>query len=115
MGALRGANLVLRFLLELAALAALATFGYWGATVNKVPMVRVTLAIVLPACVAIIWGMFISPKARIQTGTYGRAGLGLIVFLGAAIALVSRGHGTPGMVFGVLAVINATLMIVWTH
>jgi hypothetical protein len=111
-GVFRVANLVLQFLLELAALSA---FGYWGATVNGAPMVRVTPAIVLLAYVAIIWGMFISPKARIPTGTYGRAGLGLIVFLVAALALVSRGHETLGMVFGVLAVTTATLMIVWTH
>jgi hypothetical protein len=58
--------------------AALSAFSYWGAAINGVPMMRVALAIVLPVCAAIIWGMFISPKARIPTGIYGRVGLGLI-------------------------------------
>jgi uncharacterized membrane protein YkgB len=59
--------------------------------------------------------MFISPKARIPTGIYGRTGLGLVVFIVAVLALVSREHVTLGTVSGVLAVTNAVLMLAWSQ
>jgi hypothetical protein len=46
------ANLALRFVLEL---AALATLGYWGATADKGRLVRVGLAVAAPLVAAIAW------------------------------------------------------------
>ena len=98
----RWANLLLRFLLELAALAA---FGYWGWTISGGWVARAT--------VAVIWATFISPKARIPTGPVGRALLGLVVFLLAAAALWTRDQHRWAMVYGSLAVISSALMLVW--
>ena len=53
---LKGANLALRFLLELAALAAV---GYWGWDAGG-PL----LAIAAVAAVAVVWGLFVAPKRR---------------------------------------------------
>jgi len=72
---------------------------------------RVALAIALPVFVAIIWGIFISPKATIPTGIYGRAGLGLIVFAVAALALMSREQSALATALAVLAITNAVLML----
>jgi hypothetical protein len=104
---LRAGNLVVRFLLELAALAA---FGYWGVTTAASRVVQVALAIVLPTTMAIVWGLFISPKARFPTRELGRASLGLVVFLLAAAALWGRDRTTLAMTYGCLAVVSSVLV-----
>jgi hypothetical protein len=109
MGALRIINLGVRFFLELAALAA---FGYWGATLRASGALRAGLAIVLPLAVAILWGLFISPKARYSTGRPGQVGLGLIVFLVAALLLHDRSHVTMAAVFAATAVVSSALLYV---
>jgi Protein of unknown function (DUF2568) len=110
MDGLRVANLALRFLLELSALAAVA---YWGATTATGRVSRIGLAIALPTIVAIAWALFISPKARIPTGPFGRAFLGLIVFLLAAAALWSRDRPALAIIYGSLAIISSVLILVW--
>ena len=110
MNALRAGNLAVRFFLELAALAAVA---YWGATTAAGRVSRVGLAVALPSLVAVVWALFISPKARIPTGSFGRAFLGLVVFLLAASALWSRDRTALAMVYGSLAVISSVLILVW--
>ena len=56
------ANLALRFLLELAALAAMS---WWGWETGGSTAARLALAIVFPLAVAFVWGTFIAPKARV--------------------------------------------------
>jgi len=107
MSALRIINLGIRFLLELAALAA---FGYWGATLRTSGALRALLAIVLPLAVALLWGLFISPKARYSAGRPGQVGFGLVVFLAAALLLRERGHDAMATGFAVTAVISSALL-----
>jgi hypothetical protein len=100
----KAANLGLRFLLELCLLAALA---YVGLQVN------VVLAVVLPVAAAVVWGMFVSPKARypvslpvwiaLQAGLFGVAVIGLIV----------AGSVVLGIVFGVAVAANLALVLFW--
>lgn len=62
MEAIKMLNLALRFVLELALLAA---FGYWGfKTGGRLPA-RWLLGIGVPLLAAMIWGMFLSPKASL--------------------------------------------------
>ena len=110
MDILRAGNLALRFLLELGTLASLA---YWGATTSSGRAIQIALAIALPAVVAALWGMFISPKARVPTGPLGRAVLGLLVFLVAAAALWSRGRSIMAVTYGAFAVVSSILILVW--
>jgi hypothetical protein len=107
MSALRVINLGVRFLLELGALAA---FGYWAATLRESGVLRALLAIVIPLAVALLWGLFISPKARYSTGRPGQVGLGLLVFLVAALLLRERGHVAMAAIFAVTAVISSVLL-----
>src|SRR5690606_25875426 len=58
----KSANLVLRFLLELAALAALA---HWGATASTRVLPRIVLGIGAPLAMATFWGIFVAPRARV--------------------------------------------------
>ena len=105
--ALRVANLAVRFLLEL---ASLGTFAYWGATLPVGRGLRSAAAVAIPLAVAVLWGIFISPKARIPTGRLGRAGLGLVVFLAAAAALHARGQTRLALGFGVVAVVSSLVL-----
>jgi hypothetical protein len=110
MDALRVSNLALRFLLEL---GALTTFGYWGATSGAGRVVSILLALGLPSIAAALWGLFISPKARFATGAFGRAFLGLLVFLLAAAALWSRGRIPLAATFASLAVVSSVLILIF--
>ena len=107
MAALRAINLGVRFFLELAALAA---FAYWGATLSASSLSRIAAALALPVAVGVIWGLFISPKARVPTGRLGRAGLGLVVFLAAAMALFDRGHAAAAQAFAAVAIMSSLVV-----
>ena len=107
MALLRLVNLGVRFLLELASLAALA---YWAATLHLGSAGRALLALLVPAAAVAFWGLFVSPKARFPTGRGGRAGLGLLVFLAAAGALDARGHDGLAGAFAAVAVVSSILL-----
>jgi Protein of unknown function (DUF2568) len=83
MQAVKAANLALRFFLELAALAALA---YWGWGVSWV------LAIAAPAAWIALWATFGSPKARVALSTPQRIAFEALVFAAAAAALWAAGQ-----------------------
>ena len=55
--------------LELAALAALA---YWGAVTPDSTVLKVVLAIGAPLLAALVWGTFVSPKARFEVAPHWR-------------------------------------------
>jgi hypothetical protein len=82
-------NHVLRFTLELCALAALA---YWGAHVEANRITTLALAILAPLLAAVAWGLFVSPKARIRAPGLIRLGVECAVFLSAAGCLVAAGE-----------------------
>ena len=107
MATLRVINLAVRFLLELAALAA---FAYWAARLDASRGVRILLAILAPLVVAAFWGLLVSPKARFSTGRAGQVGLGLMVFLAAAAALFVRGQSVLGIAFACIAVVSSALL-----
>ena len=77
------ANLALRFLLELAALTALA---YWGWGVSWV------VAIAAPAAWIALWATFGSPKARVTLSATQRIAFEAVVFGAAAVALWAAGQ-----------------------
>jgi hypothetical protein len=58
----KGANLGLRFALELSALAATAYWGYHAAD----GAVRWVLAIAAPLAVIVVWALFVSPKRTVE-------------------------------------------------
>jgi hypothetical protein len=81
----RAANLALKFLLELAAIAALA---YWGATAaDGVP--AVALAVGAPALFIVLWGRFAAPRAAHRLPARSRIPFELGLFALAALAWCS--------------------------
>jgi hypothetical protein len=82
------ANLLLRFVLEL---AALATFAWWGYRLDHL-IFRWVLAVALPIAAAALWAVFAVPgdpsrSGRTVVATAGRLRLlGELAFFGAAVA-----------------------------
>ena len=106
---MRGANLVVRFLLELSALAATA---YWGfATASG--FTQFVLGLGAPALVALVWGLFVSPKAKVELPRPAQFAIELLVFAAAALALIVADQPVLGIVLGGLELVSGTLNYVW--
>jgi hypothetical protein len=107
---IKSANLALRFILELCALAAL---GYWGFQTGQNVFVKIGLAIAAPLLAAVVWGTFIAPQAAVPVPVWAWLVLQVAVFGCAAAGLVATGHRTLAVVFVLTVVINGVLMYVW--
>lgn len=107
---IKSANLGLRFLLELCALAAL---GYWGFHMGKGWLARVGLGLGAPLAAALVWGAFVAPLARFSVPEPVRLGLELVVFGSGVAALYTAGRPTLAWAFALTVVVNRSLMFVW--
>jgi hypothetical protein len=107
---LKGANLGLMFLLELAVYGAVA---WWGFTLPGGPIVRLLAGLGAPALFAVVWAVFGSPKAKIPLRGLGRAVLEVLWFGGGALAFLSVAGLATATVFAAAFVVNAVLRIVW--
>ena len=97
MSAVRSANLVLRFALELATLAALAV---WGAEASDITALNVLLAIAAPVVAATVWGLVVSPRARVDRGPIVRVAVELAVFASGVVALLAAGREGGALALG---------------
>ena len=102
-------NLTIRFLLELAALAAL---GYWGWHQSDGPL-RYVLALGIPLIAAAAWGIFAVPndpsrsgQAPVPVSGLVRLGLELVFFCFATWALFDLGLTTLGWAMGIVVLIH---------
>jgi hypothetical protein len=106
---LKSANLAVKFLLELAAFAALA---YWGARTGHGGW-AVVAAIAAPLAAVLVWGLFAAPRAKRRLPVAARAPLELAVFGLAAGGLAAAGAVTLAIVFGAVVIVNALLLTVF--
>jgi hypothetical protein len=104
--AVKYANLGVRFLLELCALAA---FGYWGYHIEQGQAVKVALASGLPLLGALVWGLGASPKAPLVAGP-SRWITQTVVFAVAVVALAAAGQPRLAIIFAVVVALNAALL-----
>jgi hypothetical protein len=109
-GGLKAINLAARFFLELAALAA---FGYWGFTAGQGPVLKIVLGLGAPTLVAVLWGMFVAPKAPRRLADPARLALEVAIFGMATLALVTEGLMTLALVFAVAVTVSLILMFAW--
>jgi Protein of unknown function (DUF2568) len=100
--AARAANDVLRFCLELTALAGLAV---WGRRTGPTG-VNVALAIAAPLAAAALWGAFVAPKARRHPRDPWRLLLEVTVFGAGSLAWAAAGLERAAVAVGVLAVLH---------
>lgn len=104
---MRGLNLALKFLLEI---AALASFGYaaYGSTRN--PVLAVAAAFLVPLAAAVIWGVFAAPKSQRRLREHGLLIFETLFFAAAALALVLAGDRSGGIVLFTLFLLNAAML-----
>lgn len=107
---MKSVNLALAFVLELAALAA---FAYWGFNTGDSSLVHVVLGLGVPVLAAALWGIFAAPKSsrRLQGGAWWV--FKVVFFALASAALFVAGQPTLGLVLGVVAAVNLVLLYVW--
>ena len=102
-----GANLALRFALELAALAALAL---WGAQATSSAAANVALAVVAPAAAAGIWAVWSAPRARRRLHGRALVALELAILVSSGIALAEAGHVLLACALVAIAVANGMVL-----
>jgi hypothetical protein len=102
---LRGLTLTVRFLCELAMLAAL---GYWGFTVAD-GIGAWVLGLGAPLAAAVVWGAWVAPKARWPVPIQTRVVIELVLFGAAAGALAVAGQPMLAVVLGVAALATSLL------
>jgi hypothetical protein len=107
MQALKTVNLGLRFLLELGALVALA---YWGFSTGDSVVVEVVLGLGAPLAMAVVWGLFIAPKARVPLALPVRIVLELLVFAAAVAALAAAGQPALAVAFAVAVIVSELIL-----
>ncbi len=97
-------NLGLRFALELCLLVAL---GIWGFSQNAV------LGIAAPLVAAVVWGLWIAPKAKRRLRDPARLVLELLLFAAAGAALAAADHVLAAAVFLAAVAVSEVLMLAW--
>jgi hypothetical protein len=101
-------NLAARFLLELAAVAAL---GWWGYQATDSP-VRFVLALAAPALLVVVWARLIAPKADSPLPPDVRIVVGSVLLLLASAALWTAGQPTIGLALAAAIIVNTVLLFV---
>ena len=71
------------------------------------------LGLAAPAAVAVVWGLFVSPKAKIELPRPAQFAIELAVFAAAALALAAADQPVLGIVLAVVALVSGTLNYVW--
>ena len=99
---LRTANLGVRFLLELCALAALA---YWGSQTGPLA-VSIVLAIAAPLAGAVLWGIYAAPKSRHRLRGARRLIVEIPFFGAAAAGLAATGQWSLAAIFAAVVVLS---------
>ncbi len=107
---LKMANLALRFLLELCALASL---GYWGFQTGKGLIIKLGLGIGAPLLLALVWATLGAPGASVRLSAPFHLLLELVVFGLPAVALYVAGKPGLALTYGLTAVVNRLLMYIW--
>jgi len=95
--------LTVRFLLELAMVAALA---WWGFETSWV------LGVGAPLLAAVVWGAFIAPKAAVDVPKPVWIGLQVLLFGAAALALAAVAPGWVAVAFVALVVLDSAALAV---
>lgn len=75
-------------------------FGSYGYHIGSGTAVGILLAIALPLAVAILWGMFLAPRASRTVFSYPvRTALKFVVFVLASASLYAIDQGALGLAF----------------
>ncbi|PEQ30677.1 hypothetical protein CN467_26020 [Bacillus cereus] len=109
---LQAFNIALRFMLEL---CVLGIVGYWGFRVGTITVIKVTLAIILPVIVAVIWALFGAQHAEWEVQGILHVLLEIIVFGVGVAALYHLKHYMLASGLVIIIVVNRILMFIWNQ
>jgi hypothetical protein len=104
------ANLALRFLLELAALGAMA---FWGVHTGQSVVGDVALGVGAPLLGAVVWGTLAAPRSPRRLRGAALVAVQLCVLGGGAVAVAAAGRPLLGALFAALIVVNTVLLHLW--
>jgi hypothetical protein len=110
MAILKSINLALTFLLELCMLAAL---GYWGFMLDQGLALRLAAGLGAPLLAAVIWGMWMAPRAPNRLREPLHLVVELILFGLAIAALYASGRSGLALAFGLVYAVNVVVRYVW--
>jgi hypothetical protein len=110
--ALKSANLVLAFVLELVVLAAV---GYWGFTLSPRLGVKLVAGIGAPLLLIILWAVFGSPRAPVHLSQNAHLAFAIVWFGVGFVALGLAGRVSWATVLAVVYVVHAVLARVWNQ
>lgn len=113
MAILKGANLLLMFLLELGVLASATK---WGLSLTAPLFARIAAALGAVTVFIIIWALFgAAADARYPLTGFPRATLELAWFGGAALLLGLSWSTTAGITFFLVWALNYALRLLWNQ
>ena len=99
--------LAVRFVTELALLAALAVTGW---RLGDGMLLQVVLAVLLPLVAVAVWGRLVAPRASGRLADPARLVVEAALFTVSALGLVLVGFVAVGVAYGVAAVVVAALV-----
>jgi Kef-type K+ transport system membrane component KefB len=108
--AIKAANLAFRFMLELCALAAVAS---WGSQVSDSTAVNIIVAVAAPLAMAAFWGALLAPSSKRRLEPPLRTLAELFVLALAVAALVEVDAPVLAAILAAAAFINGLLLHVW--
>jgi len=94
---------VLALLVELAALAA---FAVWGFSAGPTTALAIVMGLGAPLAFAVVWGLFLAPRARRRLPMPWRLVAKAVLFASATAALSASALPGPAVALGVLAAVH---------
>jgi hypothetical protein len=91
----------------------LAAIGYWGFKANSGWAMKIIFGVGLPVLIAVVWGLFVAPKAMYPLSGVPHLALALTLLGSGAVALFASGNPTLGWVYAIILVINQVLLVLW--
>ncbi len=105
------ANLAIRFLIELCALAALC---YWGFATGDGTLASLALGLGAPALAVLAWGGFVAPNRMVTSAPLALRMAAEIAVIGAAtVGLYAAGSHTLGIALAVVWAVNKAILSIW--
>ncbi|MFD2765492.1 YrdB family protein [Micromonospora eburnea] len=106
---MKGVLLALALLLELALIVAA---GWWGFTLDVGWPVRLLAGLGAPLLIAVVWGLFCSPRASVPLPASGKLTVQAACFVTGGLLLALAGSPVPGaLLVGLWAVDKALLTL----
>ncbi|WP_134703435.1 YrdB family protein [Ammoniphilus sp. YIM 78166] len=107
---LQMSNIALRFAIEL---VALGIYGYWAAQIGSTWFSKFLWGLNVPLGIALLWGVFGSPKAMVLLSGGLHMVLELMVFGLPALLLWTVAKPNWAIGYGVVVMLNKVLMTIW--